>query len=359
MTYLKSKMKLYFPENHYDNNYRSHVFPLLKPFIKGDGFTDTERIEMYGVSEKEFCLVSTITDADYVVLPMSWNYYVETKQVHKAEILIQEAKEYNKKLVIVITGDYGVAIPNLKNAVVFRASGYRTKLNESHQGIPVFINDPLKRIYGTTEIVCNYSKKPIIGFCGQTNASRVNAAKELMKVLFRNVKFYIKLSHQLPQQIQSTTFNRSKVLKVIKKSKQLSANFIERKQYRAGVVSAPDRKTTELEFYDNMLNSNYVVCIRGAGNFSVRLYETLAMGRIPVFINTDCILPLPKDIDWTNHAVWVEFKELGNLEEKILEFHNSFSEEEFKQLQMSNRKIWEEKLTLKGFFKTFLNNIKR
>jgi hypothetical protein len=352
-------MKLYYPKVHYDKNYRAQVFPLLKPFMKNKEFTDSERIEMYGVSDKDFCFVSQMADADYVILPMSWNYYVKTKQQSKAKRFIHKANKLGKIALVVTTGDYGVLIPVFKNAIILRTSGSRSLFNENHQGIPVFIVDPLVKIYDSILLQTNYSKQPIIGFCGQTNDSIVNAFNELVKVLFRNVKFHIKLSHQLPQHIQSTTFNRSKVLEIIKKSKVLTANFIERKKYRAGVVSVSDRKTTELEFYNNMLDSNYVVCIRGAGNFSVRLYETLAMGRIPVFINTDCILPLPEDISWNKHAVWVEFNELDKLEEKVFEFHNRFSEEEFKNLQISNRKIWEDKLTLKGFFKTLLNNIEQ
>lgn len=352
-------MKLYFPLNHYDKNYRSHVFPLLKPFFKNKEFTDDERVELYGVSENEFKFTDLIKNADIIILPMSWNYYVITKQTPKAEKLIQEAKEYNKRVVIVITGDYGVAIPNFQNVLTLRTGGYRTKLNCTHYGIPVFIDDPMKRIYDTTDVLLNYNQKPIIGFCGQTNEALKNALKEIVKVSYRNLAYYIGISNQLPQQIQSTSFNRSRVLNIVKISKTLTANFIERKQYRAGVVSKEDRVKTELEFYDNILNSNYVVCIRGAGNFSVRLYETLAMGRIPVFINTDCVLPLLKDIDWKKHAVWIEFNELNKLEEKIVEFHNRFSEEEFKKLQVSNRKVWEDKLTLKGFFKSFLNTIEQ
>ena len=94
-------MIVFYPYNHYDKNYRAQVFPLLKPFIKNEEFTDAERIEMYGVSENEFRFTDLIKNADIVILPMSWNYYVITKQTFKAEKLIQEAKEYNKKVAII------------------------------------------------------------------------------------------------------------------------------------------------------------------------------------------------------------------------------------------------------------------
>lgn len=68
-------MKLYFPSQHYNKTFRGHVFPLLKPFLKNEGFTDDARQEMYGISEKDVEFVATLAAADVAVLTMSWNYY--------------------------------------------------------------------------------------------------------------------------------------------------------------------------------------------------------------------------------------------------------------------------------------------
>ncbi len=348
------KIKLYYPYNHYNKEYRSHVFPLLKPFFKPKEFTDQQRIKLYGVSEQDFSFVNELEHATAVILPMSWEYYLITKQIDKAKNLIEMSAQHNKKVILVSVGDYGSVIPKYDNVEVLRTSGDHLKLESNNHGIPVFIEDPMPRIYGKNEMSSNYAVQPIIGFCGQTNADITNAIKETVKVALRNIAYYVGVNTNAPQKIQSTTYNRSKTLTVIKKSKRLTANIIERKQYRAGACKETDRKKTELEFYDNIVGSNYIICIRGAGNFSVRLYETLAMGRIPVFINTDCLVPLPDLIDWKKHMVWVEFDQLHKLEEKIIEFHNKFTEEEFKQLQYANRVLWKDKLTLKGFFTSYL-----
>ena len=61
-------MKLYYPKDHYDSSFRGHVFPLLKPFIKPDGFSDKERISIYGVSEQDFKFVNQPAEADIVIL---------------------------------------------------------------------------------------------------------------------------------------------------------------------------------------------------------------------------------------------------------------------------------------------------
>ncbi len=91
--------------------------------------------------------------------------------------------------------------------------------------------------------------------------------------------------------------------------------------------------------------------MRGGGNFSVRFYETLAVGRIPVLLNTDCLLPLDKLINWQEHCVILDESEYRSLGNKIMKFHNDLSDEEFVELQKRNRKLWEDFLTRHSFFK--------
>ena len=133
--------------------------------------------------------------------------------------------------------------------------------------------------------------------------------------------------------------------------------FILRNKYRAGVTNNKDFHPTTLEFYDNLKNSPYIVCVRGAGNFSIRFYEALAMGRIPVFINTDCSLPLDNTISWKKHVVWVEYKDRHKVAQKVKQFHEALTEDDFIALQNSNRKLWAEQFRLQGFFKSFISLI--
>ena len=74
-------MKLYYPKDHYDSSHRRHLFPLLKPFLKPEEFTDKERIDIYGVSENDFKFSEDIYDADVAILTMSWWYYKITDKV--------------------------------------------------------------------------------------------------------------------------------------------------------------------------------------------------------------------------------------------------------------------------------------
>ena len=73
------------------------------------------------------------------------------------------------------------------------------------------------------------------------------------------------------------------------------------------------------------------------------------MGKIPIFVNTDCLLPLEHEIDWKKHTVWVEWNERNQIAERVFEFHAKLTNEQFKSLQKSNRQLWKEKLSVAHF----------
>jgi hypothetical protein len=195
-----------------------------------------------------------------------------------------------------------------------------------------------------------YGPEPVIGFCGQANGAVWNAVKEIGSTFVRNSRTYLGSSNEEPQQLLSTSYLRAAVLNSLQQDEGLNTNFILRKKYRAGVKEQKDTHQTTLEFYDNLRDSDYVLCVRGAGNFSVRFYEALAMGRIPVLIDTDCALPLEDTIDWKKHVVWVQYKDQHQVAEWVRAFHQRLSAQDFQDLQWANRKLWEEKLILGGFF---------
>ncbi len=351
-------MKLYYPKSHYSKAHRGLLFPLLKPFIKAEGFTDAKRMATYGVSKKDFEFTEHLEEADVVILTMAWNYYIKTKQESLAITIVKECAAINKKVIAFNAGDFGVRIPYFKNLIVLRPSGYKSKFTDNEYAFPAFIADPLKKYFDTDKVFQRpYQSKAVIGFCGQANLSRLNAIKEIFKTLLRNIMCYMGFSKDEPQQLLSTSFFRASVLKTLEKSEDVKTNFIFRKKYRAGVTSEKDSHKTTLEFYKNLKDSDYVVCVRGAGNFSVRFYEAMAMGRIPVFINTDCSLPLVNWIEWKKHVVWVDYKNRNQVAQKVIEFHEALSKKDFIDLQLANRILWEEKLTMGGFFKILINEI--
>src|SRR5919108_319285 len=140
---------------------------------------------------------------------------------------------------------------------------------------------------------------------------------------------------------------RAEALRRLATSNRVATNFLVRRSFLGGAIKAGnvDAKTMQQvrrEYVENMVESDYVLCARGAGNFSYRLYETLSCGRIPVFVDTDCVLPYEWVIDWRAHCVWVDAGELGQIGPRVLEFHESLSDDDFVELQRRCRELWEE-----------------
>ncbi len=346
-------MNIYFSREHYNPEYRGYVFPLLKPFLKSKDFTVAQRKAMYGVSENNFKIVTDIDNSDVCILTMSWNYYVINKKLDQAIEFIEFSRKHHKKVWIVNVLDSPLKLPNFKNCILFEPGVYASKLKSFQNVIPVFIQDPLKLYYKTDSFIARpYNSIPTVGFCGLADGSILNKYERLLKILLRNFASYLGLRHLKTETLIEPAYLRHRVMALIENSKVINSNFIIRSHYSAGKQKKNDKvQSHTLEFYDNIRDSDYVLCIRGAGNFSVRFYETLAMGRIPIFINTDSVLPLSHVIPWKHHVVWVEYDELHLIEEKIVRFHQQLNERTLNDLFKRNRKLWDSKLCLSDYFK--------
>jgi hypothetical protein len=71
----------------------------------------------------------------------------------------------------------------------------------------------------------------------------------------------------------------------------------------------------------------YVVCPRGIENFSIRVYEALKYGRIPVIIDTEMVLPT--EIDWDQVAIRIPYDRLNDVYDIIANDYCSRSADEF------------------------------
>ena len=85
----------------------------------------------------------------------------------------------------------------------------------------------------------------------------------------------------------------------------------------------------------------------------MRLYETLCLGRIPLLINTDCILPFENIIDW-KLCLWVDENDINKIGQIILDFHSSMSNDEFKEIDKVQRNMGK-LLSKEGFAKQLIN----
>ena len=75
--------------------------------------------------------------------------------------------------------------------------------------------------------------------------------------------------------------------------------------------------------FTDMKGNVYNLCVRGAGNYSQRLYETLASGRIPVYVESGGRLPFDHMHDYLSDPPFVYVTDLDKISETVVEFHET------------------------------------
>jgi hypothetical protein len=77
-----------------------------------------------------------------------------------------------------------------------------------------------------------------------------------------------------------------------------------------------------------------------------------------VLVNTDGKLPFEEAIQWNDHALIIEEKDVRNLPSLLLKFHNAHTHEEIAQIQNKNRLLWKDFFQKESYFKELIKQIK-
>ncbi|WP_291114646.1 exostosin domain-containing protein [Flavobacterium sp. UBA6135] len=346
-------IKIFIPSIDFVGINKFQLFVLTRPFCTPEGWcNDLKLKERWGVADT-FHYTDSPDEAAFMLLPLPVNYYVNTGQLQQLSSYNRICQKHGIKGFGYISGDFGKAYPEFSQFTYFRMGGFKRQLSDKNFGFPISLSDHFQKIYGLEEpIPKDKSDIPSIGFCGHATGSTIKRGKELLKCLLENGKRLLENPFRNDwEPLFASAYERWHLLQTLANATDLNCNFIFRKHYRGGAKNTAEQERTTKEYYDNILQSDYVLCVRGAGNFSVRLYETLLMGKIPIFVNTDCLLPLADEVDWKQHMVWVEWEERHLIVDKVLEFHKTISNEDFLELQRKNRKLWKEILTVAHYMK--------
>ena len=351
-------MKIYIPKEKKINVKKKELFVLVRPFFKKNKWNQYgDDFYSWNLNPKKIQLVYDINLADIMLIPMPINYYYENDYMQ----LISKYNSYTSRYKIIvfgfISGDFGFDFSQYKNIKFFRLNGFKSRFSENNYGFPAVLSDQYKILFKKQDIqVCKKPIKPVISFCGHATNSKLVYLNQTFNFYRENIKRFIRkpLRNDYEVVFQSAYY-RYKILKQLKKNNSLKTNFIFREKYRGGAKNSSSRTKTTIEYYNNMINSNYVFCLRGSGNFSIRFYEALMMGKIPIFINTDCFLPFSNIINWKDHVIWVDWLDIDDISNIILEFHENISDSDFENLQLRNRNLWLDKLNPSWTLKNLMN----
>ena len=299
------------------------------------------RFDEYEATGSDFLTLAPLEEADLAVLPFDWSSVDDDAQVASARQFVARAEKAGKPAIVFFGSDSDEPVP-LEGATVVRTSLYRSRRRRNEFAQPAWSEDFVQRHLGGQLVPRRKGSKPRVGFCGLVPRAPVAFVRR--RILRR------------PLGGDSTI--RTAALRALDHDPAVETNFVRRSQFLGGALPGGTLDPKMMlrareEYVQNMVESDYVLCARGAGNFSYRLYETLSCGRIPVFVDTDCVLPYDFLVDWRDYCVWIDQGEIDRAGERVADFHERLTDQEFADLQRSCRRLWEEYVRPEGFFSKF------
>lgn len=343
---------------------KDQLCPLLLPW--GAEFTDPHRLrffeDRYTQTGSDYFTRSGAAECDLIICPTLWQEEHHSELVRR---LAGEANRYGKPLVVFCESDSEAPFP-VAGVRVFRGSLRRTRRLPTEYAAPAFIKDHLH--VPTPALGAGPRAKaaqPVVGFCGCVDTAAGSRTKQLISgALNWGLLSRPGLERWLRRCGLRLTRSEGKraryqAIGVVSRCSGLRKNLVLRDQFLNGTLQLPKDeqgahwRNSFQEFRQNVLASDYTLCPRGGGNWSYRLYETLCLGRIPVFFDTDCVLPYESLVNWRDYCVWVGGEELDQTAEAILEHYRGHAPEAYADFQRRCRQLWEDYLSLDGFFRNF------
>lgn len=310
------------------------------------GDPDNGRFDRYAKTGGSFLSLTSLPHCEVGVFPQNWEGAGE-RAIELAERFVAMCRDAGKTAVVFQGTDS--TEPLQVDAVAFRTSLLRSQRRSDEFAQPAWSEDFLSRYLDGKLRPRPKRERPVVGFCGSTQGGPPE------RTLGQRL-----LGRQAGTRGLVGDHPRTQALRAVDRDRRLNKNFILHGEFWGGAIR--DRSLllrVRREYVRNLLNSDYVLCARGGGNFSYRLYETLSLGRIPIFVDTDCVLPLDFDIDWREYCVWVDADDIDHIGDRVLEFHERFDDTEFEERQRAARRLWEKYISPEGFFASFHRHFQR
>jgi hypothetical protein len=295
-----------------------------------------------------------LPNATVGVLPFSWKYTLHHPQLRRlATEFARTLADAGKRLVIFFDSDSVDAV-DIANAIVFRTSGYRSKARSTELGMPGW-GQCVERPLSARE-----KRAPVVGFCGYAPPLGIPLSATKVKEAIRWALVRARVNSLV--EVHPGYFARVEAIRSCRRTVGLTTNFllrpaasfvVDEDKWGTGRLRNDGGGSFQSTFLSNMSDSDYILCTRGFGNYSFRLYEALSCGRIPVFVDTDCLLPFPDNPLWRSATLWVDHADVGSAGERIVEHHRRISPDTFIDRQHEARRFWDEWLSPLGFFRRF------
>ena len=329
--------------------------PLLYPQLgrpKNEGRMGFLNEAFEGLNDPFVEVVEDPSQADFILCPH--NFPLIKMRGTYLQKLTDLSDDNNKKIIVFWHGDDTEEV-DIPNSVVFRTSQYGHLKLANEIIMPPYTPDLMK---GRDHVIRHKAKTPVVGFCGWARyKNHKNRFGTIAKNLLIDFKRLALIKSHLTVHKKGLTYRR-KACRALQDTPLIEANFILRKSYSGSPHTIKiDPSEGREEYIQNMIDSDFPLAVKGDGNYSYRFYEALSLGRPPLFIDTDCILPLEDKINYDEFIIRVSYKDVSKIDQIVGSFYEKLDEETFVNMQKKAREAFEKYLKVDSFLRVAVNEL--
>lgn len=247
--------------------------------------------------------VQNPNDADFIVFPVAIDGILETNTPEQSLLNFLKTlplyKQYEDKHIFFSFHDYSDAIDS--TSIFFRASVKRSVATATTFALPYVVFDE-----GTKLDVIEYHTS----FVGAT----------------------------------STNILRKELSEILRKGKKLKffTNTVD--TFHENLSTLEEKELRKKLFVETIHKSLTVCCPKGNGVQSKRFFEVLSMGRIPILISDDVLLPLEETIDYSKVLLRLSEGSISQVENFLAPFFIANKSQDIIDRFQYARSIWIEYL---------------
>jgi hypothetical protein len=292
----------------------------------------------------EWFELTALEECDVAVLPFPWEDALADETFRTAAAAFCARAEALARSVFVFYHDDPTITVPFPNAVLFAHSLHASRRAENEFALPGWIPWPPHRVH-----VRPYPERPVVGFAGKAWPFGFDhgSASAKLSVQMRYLAGSLLVRSGINDRLNSpvTFYERAMAVRQLERDPRIETRLLLR-----DARPVADAEAYRREYFDSIEQTDYTLAVRGMGNFSYRLYEALAHGRIPLFVNSDCVLPLDSEIDWRSLCVWIEGATVRTIADQLFAAHRAMTHEDFEERQRRCQDVWMTKLTEPGYF---------
>ena len=295
-------------------------------------------------ADQRFEVTDDLAGCDVAVLPFSWDQVLLDRGLDDpAKAFCADAARHGKVVLVFVDGDDHVPSP-AENAVVLRTSLDRALRGPRDVALPAWIADPGRQRARPRR------DRAVVGFCGQAYPLDLATTRLLKRAKFHGRVALTRLGVVERIGKHPAFTERPRAVQALARATEVDAHITLRSSMTRLDLDTDLEHQRHQEYVSSLADSDYVLAVRGEGNYSYRLYEALAAGRIPVYVDTKAVLPLESTVPWADLCVVVAHRDIRRLGAVVARAHETTDADRFVRRQAAARDAWERWLSMDGFF---------